>query len=121
MIRWLLRLVAVLFLLLIVGFWQLFFSSRPPLTIDPATLAAIYRAEKLVQNRLSPDTVRCRVRADTVVIELDTHSMAKLDNGKAETLRQHVATLMSTAGIEHPVSFQAYRMGSAFLRPADDR
>ncbi len=91
------------------------------IAIDPAALAAIYRAEKLVQSRLSPDTVRCRVRADTVVIELDMHSIAKLDTGRAETLRHHVATLMSSAGIAHPVSFQAYRMGSAFLRPADDR
>ena len=39
MIKWLLRLVAVLVLFFIVGFWQLFFSSRPPLTTDPATLA----------------------------------------------------------------------------------
>lgn len=91
------------------------------IAIDPAALAAIYRAEKLVQRRLAPDTVRCRVRADTVVIELDTRSMTTLDTSMAKTLSHEIETLMSSAGIEHPVSFQAYRMGSAFLRPADDR
>ncbi|MBT8149349.1 MAG: hypothetical protein HKO71_01005 [Pseudomonadales bacterium] len=39
MVKWLLRAVAVLGLLLLAAFWQLFFSSRPPLTINPATLA----------------------------------------------------------------------------------
>ncbi len=91
------------------------------IAIDPATLAAIYRAERLVRTKLAPDTVRCRLRTDTVVIELDNDSMAKLDADLAETLRRGVATMMSTAGISHPVSFQAYRMGSAFLRPADER
>ncbi len=91
------------------------------IAIDPTVLAAIYRAEQLVQRKLAPDTVRCRVRADTVEIELDTDSIANLDAGRAETLREHVATLMLAAGIEHPVSFRAYRMGSAFLRPSGDR
>ncbi len=39
MIKWLLRALAVLVLLFLAAFWQLFFSVRPPLTIDPATLA----------------------------------------------------------------------------------
>jgi hypothetical protein len=39
MIKWLLRALAVLFLLFLALFWQLFFSARPPLTIDPAILA----------------------------------------------------------------------------------
>lgn len=39
MMKWLVRIVAVLSLLILAAFWQLFFSARPPLTIDPATLA----------------------------------------------------------------------------------
>ncbi len=39
MIKWLLRIIVLLLLLFVAGFWQLFFSSRPPLTTDPATLA----------------------------------------------------------------------------------
>jgi hypothetical protein len=35
----LLRTIATLLLLIVAAFWQLYFSSRPPLTTDPATLA----------------------------------------------------------------------------------
>jgi len=37
--RWFLRIVASIALLFMAAFWQLFLSARPPLTIDPATLA----------------------------------------------------------------------------------
>ncbi len=37
--RWLLRIVFVFAIVLLAAFCQLFFSSRPPLTTDPATLA----------------------------------------------------------------------------------
>ena len=37
--KWLLRVITVFTLLFLAGFWQLYLSPRPPLTIDPATLA----------------------------------------------------------------------------------
>lgn len=37
--KWLLRFCLTLMALFMAAFWQLFFSSRPPLTTDPATLA----------------------------------------------------------------------------------
>ena len=39
MFKWLSRIAIVLLLLVAAAVWQLFFSARPPLTIDPATLA----------------------------------------------------------------------------------
>ncbi|MBT4522721.1 MAG: hypothetical protein HOC23_22205 [Halieaceae bacterium] len=36
---WFIRIVVTVIALFIIAFWQLFFSSRPPLTTDPATLA----------------------------------------------------------------------------------
>ena len=39
--------------------------------IEAAVLAMVHEAEKLVGARLSPKTVRCRVRGNAVVIELD--------------------------------------------------
>jgi hypothetical protein len=39
MLKWLLRIVAALGILFLAAFYQLFLSSRPPLTTDPATLA----------------------------------------------------------------------------------
>ncbi|HJO23840.1 MAG: hypothetical protein QF890_00480 [Myxococcota bacterium] len=37
--KWLIRIAAAVVILFLAAFWQLFFSARPPLTIDPATLA----------------------------------------------------------------------------------
>ena len=39
MIKWLIRIIVGVVGLFLLAFWQLFISSRPPLTIDPATLA----------------------------------------------------------------------------------
>lgn len=38
MIKWILRAMGLFIALLVLAVWQLFFSSRPPLTTDPATL-----------------------------------------------------------------------------------
>ena len=37
--KWLVRILLSLVVLFLAAFWQLFFSARPPLTIDAATLA----------------------------------------------------------------------------------
>ena len=87
--------------------------------IDPGVLGAIYRAEKLIRRALAPETARCRIRSAAIVIELDPQSMAAMDAVTAGNLRHEVGELLSAAGIHHPVSFECYRMGSAFQRPAD--
>lgn len=91
------------------------------LAIDPKVLDAIYQAERLVQRELTPKTVRCRVRREAVVIELDAESIRTLDSTKTAELRRRLGVLLVTAGVTHPVSFQAYRMGSAFRRPNHER
>ena len=91
------------------------------LAIEPKTLDAIYLAERLVQRELTPKTVRCRVRHEAVVVELDAESIRVLDPAQASELRQQIGVLLMRAGVTHPVSFQTYRMGSAFLRPSNER
>jgi hypothetical protein len=39
MMKWLVRILLSIAVLFLAAFWQLYFSSRPPLTTDPATLA----------------------------------------------------------------------------------
>lgn len=86
------------------------------IAIEPPALAAIHEAEKLVAAALHPSTVRCRVRAAGIVIELDATSLAKLAVAEEDRLRRAVARLLARAGIAAPVAFAAYRSGSAFLR-----
>ena len=85
------------------------------IAIDPAMLTLVHAAERLVSKTLSPRTVRCRVRAQGVVIELDQQDLAALDGAKRETLRDEIGELFRNGGFEYPVSLAPYRTGSAFL------
>ena len=87
------------------------------IAIDPGVLGAIYQAEQLVQRELAPKTARCRVRHGAVVVELDAECIRVLNSEKASELRRQIGMLLAAVRVEHPVSFQTYRMGSAFLRP----
>ena len=86
--------------------------------IEAPVLAMIHAAETLIARRLSPSTVRCRVRAAGLVVELDPASLAALDAGTAERLRAELAALGRDAGLASPVSFAPYRNGSAFVQAA---
>jgi uncharacterized protein len=88
--------------------------------IDPDVLGAIDRAERLIRRELRPQTARCRVRDEAIVIELDPHCLATMDRVTARQLQHEIGNLLAAAGVAHPVSFAGYRMGSAFLRPADE-
>ncbi len=89
--------------------------------IEAPVLALVHAAERLVAARLiaahlAPRTVRCRVRAGAVVIELDEAALTGL-GAAPDALRGELQALADAAGLARPVSFAAYRNGSAFLRP----
>jgi uncharacterized protein len=85
--------------------------------IDPKALSAIYACERLLQKELEPATCRCRLRKEAVVIELDDASLQKLDDGHKAVLSERIASYFARdAEITRPISFEPYRMGSAFLR-----
>lgn len=79
--------------------------------VEAGTLALVHRVERHVAQALAPRTVRCRVRAAGMVVELDSESLAALGDGQAAL----AAELLALSG--QRVSFAAYRTGSAFLRP----
>lgn len=78
--------------------------------IEAEMLARVHAAEKYVARQLRPQTVRCRVRAEGVVIELDPASLATLGDGA--TIKDRIARLFD---FQHEVRFAPYRVGSAFL------
>jgi uncharacterized protein len=84
------------------------------LRIEAPLLSMVHEAEKLVAGILHPRTVRCRVRASGVVVELDEPTLRNLGSVEAESLRQKIAAL----GVVRPVTFAPYRSGSAFVQPA---
>ncbi len=94
------------------------------IAIDPAMLGCVHQSERLVDRELSPKTVRCRVRARGVVIELDEASLASLSDEWRVALTAQVRALFERAGFAFEVTFAPYRVGSAFLhfqRPGNYR
>jgi pyridinium-3,5-biscarboxylic acid mononucleotide sulfurtransferase len=83
--------------------------------IDPATLELVHRVEKLVAQALQPQTVRCRVRAQGVVVELDAAGLRALGQTLRTQLTTQIAELFRAGGQARSVHFALYRVGSAFL------
>lgn len=82
--------------------------------IDPDLLGFIHHVERMLSDRLNLKTIRCRVRAKAVVIEMDSASLGLV----AETDRQALTNLVRAAAhcpAGLPVRFEEYRNGSAFL------
>lgn len=86
------------------------------LRIEAATLGLVHAAETLVAAALTPRTVRCRVRASGIVIELDPAALVTLAGGHEPALRHGLQRLLDAAGLHQPIAFAPYRNGSAFLR-----
>ncbi|MDA0230680.1 MAG: adenine nucleotide alpha hydrolase [Proteobacteria bacterium] len=87
------------------------------LRIESDLLTLIDAVEKFVSRRLGAHTVRCRIRKKEVVIELDAPGLEILSETGAGDLRTVITAMLEAEGIDKPLDFQAYRMGSAFLRP----
>ena len=85
--------------------------------IDPEMLKLVDQTEKMVGKTLRPDTVRCRVRAKGVVVELDETSLAAVGPEQREELSNRIAALFLGEGFHYGVSFAPYRVGSAFIQP----
>jgi uncharacterized protein len=85
------------------------------IAIDPVMLGRVHETERLVDRELKPRTVRCRVRSQGVVIELDEASLACLSDERCESLAAQAHGLFERAGFDYVVGFAPYRVGSAFL------
>jgi len=82
--------------------------------IEAATLRFIHAAEKAVGRQTGAATVRCRIRAQAIVIEIDATTLASLDEQRTESLRRTVAAVAQPRP-DLPIRVEAYRNGSAFL------
>jgi uncharacterized protein len=90
------------------------------IAIEGSVLAMIDAAEDAVRQAIAPQTVRCRLRAGGIVIELDEFALSRLGAAEQDAMRSMIRDLARRAHLPHPVSFAAYRNGSAFLHPGSD-
>jgi uncharacterized protein len=84
--------------------------------VDAETLGMVHAIENMVRRDLDTRIVRCRVRREGLVVELDSDAYAKAQGGTHGFLKSAVETLGISRGYVGGVRFERYRMGSAFLR-----
>ncbi|MDX6751124.1 hypothetical protein SH611_14995 [Geminicoccaceae bacterium 1502E] len=85
------------------------------LEVTVGRLAFVEEAERLLQATFGPGTMRCRLRADTVEIQLEQHRLAEVEAGRREELRQGLESLKERFALPLPLRFAPYVRGSAFL------
>ena len=81
-------------------------------------LRAIDQVESEVNQLLDARTVRCRIRRQGIVIELDRNSLNQMSAKTRQVILEAVQEACLVSDIRLPISFSEYRMGSAFLRSA---
>lgn len=92
-------------------------SSRieTAIVIEPDVLELVNSIETYVRRFIGAATVRCRVRADGMVIELDAASLAALSGPTEADIRANAMSYMDRSGRSYTLAFEAYRNGSAFV------
>ncbi len=83
--------------------------------IEPRLLGFVHAVETMIANDMAPKTVRCRVRAGGVVVELDVEHLRALSESASARWRERIAAL-PLAPRDTTVRFEPYRNGSAFLQ-----
>lgn len=93
-------------------------SSRVETGIPIAAreLRFVDAAEQLVRKTVAPNTVRCRIRASGIVIELDAATHALADAAQKASLSTELERLARQQGIAGAIAFAPYERGSAFMR-----
>ena len=81
-------------------------------TVTAERLHFVNKVEGYIGDLLSPKTVRCRILAKQVEIQLDPASFDKLDG--ADNLRDQIIAFAKTQQ-SLPIKFAAYKQGSAFV------
>ncbi len=87
------------------------------IAIRAEDLAFVHRVEQIMTERLGPGDHRCRVTRGGIVAQTPPGGEALRDPAERRRLETEIATLCAGAG-RHFAGLEAYRKGSAFLRPA---
>jgi pyridinium-3,5-biscarboxylic acid mononucleotide sulfurtransferase len=86
------------------------------IAIRPEVLKAVHAVERSIAKDFPTGTVRCRVRARGVVIELDHETLAAIAGKREEEVRANAALIFAGIARTLDLSFEPYRNGSAFIQ-----
>ena len=85
------------------------------IAIRPEVLKAIHAVERSIARDFPTGMVRCRVRANRVVIELDPETLAALTGKYEDEVRAEADRVFAGIASTLDLSFEPYRNGSAFM------
>jgi pyridinium-3,5-biscarboxylic acid mononucleotide sulfurtransferase len=85
------------------------------LAIRAEVLHAIHAVERGIARDFPAATVRCRVRAGRVVIELDPETLAAIAGPREDEARAEAALVFAGIAETADLRFEPYRLGSAFV------
>lgn len=85
------------------------------IAIRPEVLRAIHAVEQSIAKDFPAGTVRCRVRAKGVVIELDPETLAAIAGKREDEVRAKADQIFAGIAPTLDLSFEPYRNGSAFV------
>ena len=86
------------------------------ISIQAPELRFIDKAEQLVRERINAESVRCRIRKQGIVIELDAEVHNELSGRESSEISDAISQLAARHQVTGAISFAPYKMGSAFLR-----
>lgn len=89
------------------------------IVIVPADLTAINRTERRLGRLLHPEVIRCRLRSEGIVVELDQTTLDALTEPRRRAVQDAVHSIWASHG-HRPVTLAPYRRGSAFLPSSTD-
>lgn len=84
--------------------------------VDALKLRLVHAIEQCVSEKLLAATVRCRIRRNGLVIELDKDVYERFSAGGTGLLRNELEQIGVDHGYIGSFDFAVYKMGSAFLR-----
>ncbi len=85
------------------------------IAIRADVLTAIHAVERSLAQDFPSGTIRCRVRASGIVVELDPGTLEAVRDGREGTVQAEVARRFAGLVVNTAVALAPYRNGSAFL------
>ncbi len=81
-------------------------------------LRVIDQVESDINQLLDAKTIRCRIRKQGIVVELDCDTLNQLNVKNRQAIVESIQEVCLASKIKLPISFSEYKMGSAFLHSA---
>ena len=84
--------------------------------IKAGALSFVHQVEREISEAVQPSIVRCRIRPDSVVVELDAVTFGAVPDGERTIWERRIGDLARENGLPTTVRFEPYRRGSAFVQ-----